>query len=157
MLVCPKSVIQCMLYIFLNAYVLPYIFFSPNHALNWECSKDEQSFIWKLFSNEKGGDLFSWGIIFLISCDFPYILYWNFLLMTKGGRSNGRLLTWEDISNIFLAILFILMLCALLVIFVCIIFNNNVLPNCSLCYLCLIISFWAFLIYSLKFLNLNIF
>ena len=58
MLVCPKSVIQRMLYIFLNAYVLPYIFFR-NHALDWECSKDEQSFIWKLFSNEKGGESFS--------------------------------------------------------------------------------------------------
>ena len=59
--------------------------------------------------------------------------------MTKRRRSNGRLLTWEDISNIVLAILFILMLCALLVIFVCIIFNDNGLPkllNCSLCYLC---------------------
>ena len=56
MLVYPKSVIQCMLYIFLNAYVLPYFFFQ-NHALNWEYSKDEQSFIWKLFSNEKRGEV----------------------------------------------------------------------------------------------------
>ena len=51
-----NSVIQCILYIFLKAYVLPHIF--PNHALNGEYSKDEQSFIWKLFSNEKGGDSF---------------------------------------------------------------------------------------------------
>ena len=156
MLVCPKSIIQCMLYIF--AYVLPYFFF-PNHSLNWECSKDEQSFIWKLFSNEKGGDSFSWGIIFLISCDSPYILYWNFLLMTKRGRSNGRLLTWEDISNIVLAIiLFILMLCALLVIITCIMFKMS----CQIAKLLFMLFmfdyiFWAFLIYSLKFLNLNIF
>ena len=59
----------------------------------------------------------------MILCDSPYILYWNFLLMTKRGRSNGRLLTWEKNVNIILAILFILMLCALL----CIIFNNNIL------------------------------
>ena len=52
------------------------------------------------------------------------------------------------------------MLCVLLVIFVCIIFNNNVLPkllNCFLCYLCMIISFWASLIYSLKVSTLEYF
>ena len=57
MLVCPKSVIQCMLYIyiFLIAYVFPYICF-PNHALNWECSKDEQ-FLFKNYSQMKKGEI----------------------------------------------------------------------------------------------------
>ena len=127
-----------------------------------------KSFIWKLFSNEKVGDSFFMRdhimlivccFKLLITCDSPYILYWNFLLMTKRGRSNGRLLTWEDISNIVLAILFILMLCALLVIIACIIFNNNVLPIAKLLFMLFMFDyiFWAFLIYSLKFLNLNIF
>ena len=72
MLVWSNSVIQCMLYIFLNEYVLPYIF--PNHAFNWECSKVEQSFIWKMFSNEKNGDLFPWEIILclLLTLNFWY-------------------------------------------------------------------------------------
>ena len=56
MIICSNSVIQWMLYLLLNAYVLPYIF--PNHALNGEYSKLEQSFIWKMFSNEKGRDSF---------------------------------------------------------------------------------------------------
>ena len=51
-----NSVIQCILYIFL-IHMFSHIFF-PNHALNWECSKDEQSFIWKMFLNEKKGDSF---------------------------------------------------------------------------------------------------
>ena len=124
-------------------------------------------FIWKLFSNEKGGDSFFMRnhimlIVYyfklLITCDSPYILYWNFLLMTKMGRSNGRLLTWEDISNIVLAILFILVLCALLVLYASfLIIMSCQIAKCSLCYLCLIISFWASLIYSLKFLNFKIF
>ena len=85
--------------IFLNAYVLPYIF--PNHALNWECSKVEQSFIWKMFLKLKRGRFISMRnyimlvvyFYFLMLCDSHYILYRDFLLMTKKGKSNGRLLT----------------------------------------------------------------
>ena len=56
-----------------NAYALPYIF--PNHALNWECSKDEQSFIWKLFSNEKGGESFYEKLYFFIYNVIPLIYF----------------------------------------------------------------------------------
>ena len=146
MIICLYALIvlfNAWLYIFL-IHMFSHIFF-PNHALNWECSKDEQSFIWKMFLNEKDGDSFLWEIIsyllfilfktkLSIKCDSPYILYWDFLLMIKNGRSNGRLLTWENV-NIVLAILFILMLCALLVIIACLIFNNNVLPIAKLLFM----------------------
>ena len=52
-------------------HMFSHIFF-PNHALNWECSKDEQSFIWKLISNEKGGDSFHEELYIFIPL---YILY----------------------------------------------------------------------------------
>ena len=89
-----------------------------------------------MFLNEKNGDSFLWEIIsyllfilfktkLLIKCDSPYILYWDFLLMIKNGRSNGRLLTWENVNIVLAIILFILMLCALLVIITCIMFKMS--------------------------------
>ena len=47
----------------------------PNHALNWECSKVEQSFIWKMFSNEKKEDSFSWKIILCLLIIFNFWYY----------------------------------------------------------------------------------
>ena len=164
MLVCSNGVVQCMLYIFLSAYILPYVF--PNHALNWECSKVEHRLFGKCSQMKKGEIHFyeksyhAYCLFFklLITCNSSYILYWDFLLMTKRGRSNEVANLGRNV-NIVLAILFILMLCALLVIIACIIFNNNVLPIAKLLFMLFMFDYiiLSTLNILLKVLNLNIF